>query len=132
MQRWAVVGIIRMTAATAATLHIGPLIAPHDDRHAPDVGCPHDTSGDQQRGGQHDPSAPCNGNSNCQGVCTYLPPQKMQFEIPLTLAPLAVVSTADAMADRCNLYGPAWLDALFCTAAAPHVRLHLAQQVLLI
>ncbi len=81
---------------------------------------------------QHTPAPPCQDPSDCQGVCTYLPPQKTQFEIPLTPTPLAAVSMANPMAYAGSFNAPAWLDALFCNVAAPHVRLHLAQQVLLI
>ncbi|MGD9645610.1 MAG: hypothetical protein AB7U73_07855 [Pirellulales bacterium] len=99
-------------------------------RHPADAdhgcGCNH------QSGGQHESEEPCPGDSHCQGVCTYLPPQKTSFEIPLTVTPLAIVASIDPLADCSSAAVPSWLDALFCTAAPPPVRLHLAQQVLLI
>ena len=81
---------------------------------------------------EHAPASPCPGDSTCQGVCTYLPPQKSQFEIPLLPTLLALVPTPCVLAETSQRTSPAWLDALFCTGAAPHVRLHLAQSVLLI
>jgi len=81
---------------------------------------------------EHAPATPCPGDSTCQGVCSYLPPQKSQFQIPLLPTLFALVPTPCVLADTSQPTSPAWLDALFGTGVAPHVRLHLAQSVLLI
>lgn len=96
---------------------------------AADRNCCHDHQG---CGDHHAPANRCPGKSDCQGVCTYLPTQKTQVELPLLAAPWSAVSLPGALTDGLLRVSPAWLDALVCTVAPPHVRLHLAQLVLVI
>ena len=114
-------GVWNRAAETGACCH------EHDDPAAGDAGEYANGNSDE-----HAPAAPCRGDSTCQGVCTYLPPQKSQLQLPLFPTLLAFVPTPCVLAETSQRTSPAWLDALFCTGAAPHVRLHLAQSVLLI
>ena len=86
-----------------------------------------DSSGDR-----FPPTAPCPAERDCPGVWTYLPAERTQFELPLLPTLLALAPNPCVPVTMSEPASPAWLDALFCTGAAPHVRLHLAQSVLLI
>lgn len=93
----------------------------HHDGHE------HGSSGDE-----HAPAAPCPAERDCPGVWTYLPGERTQIELPLVPTLWALAPAPVVLAGTSAPASPAWLDALFCTGVAPHVRLHLAQSVLLI
>jgi hypothetical protein len=95
-------------------------------------GCRCGHHGDGSSGDEHAPATPCPAERDCPGVFVYLPTERSQVELPLLTTPLALVPTPCVLADTSTPASPAWLDALFCTGVAPHVRLHLAQSVLLI
>jgi hypothetical protein len=94
--------------------------------------CHHACPNHQSSGDEPAPATPCPAERDCPGVWTYLPTERTQFELPLLPTLLDALPTPSALADTSPPATPAWLDALFCTGAAPHVRLHLAQSVLLI
>jgi hypothetical protein len=78
------------------------------------------------------PQTPGNHQRDCQGVCTYLPTQKTQLDVPTVFESLDLVATPTG-----NFDGQ--LSALGVTGVAHHprsfeppLRLHLLHQLLLI
>ena len=74
---------------------------------------------------------PCDGHSQCQGVCTYLPVQKTQLDKSQLDVPMDFAAIVPATCD-------AQIAAEFCVAHSldvplePPLRLHLLHQILLI
>lgn len=101
------------------------------------AGCKHHNERDQARHSDrpnHDdkvPKAPCKCPTECQGVCTFLPPQKVQVARSHAPLPFDFIAAATVAPDSqlqagtrqtlCGLLKP-----------EPPLRLHLLQQILLI
>lgn len=88
----------------------------------------HGTTGESGRS----PVGPGKCNSECRGLCIYLPPQKIQIAAPQIVMPFDVAAAVPAIAD-CH-FGSAFSGEQTCNGAKwkPSLRLHLAHQVLLI
>lgn len=90
--------------------------------------CHHDREGASPQSPSHNPS---HDKSNCQGLCTYLPPQQTQVDTLESHVPVDFAAIVPATCD-------AQVAAVFCTvrthetAAEPPLRLHLLHQILLI
>ncbi|MFO0792194.1 MAG: hypothetical protein U0805_22275 [Pirellulales bacterium] len=101
-----------------------------DESAAVAVDCdPHHA--DHVAGHSQHSEGPCNGHSNCQGTCHYLPGQKTQLD---QLSPLAGVELAAVLPAACDCE----IAAVYSTEqshdmpAQLPVRLHLYHQILLI
>jgi hypothetical protein len=73
---------------------------------------------------------PCDCNVECEGTCTYLPPEKMQIEAPWVVASVDLVATAPALAEAL-VVSTSGSDSGDIAHAAPPLRLHLLHQLLL-
>jgi hypothetical protein len=73
---------------------------------------------------------PCNCRIECEGLCTYLPPQKTHIDVaPLPVA-FDCVAILPARAE--SHPAPAWEPSGGPAPAGPPLRLHLMHQILLI
>jgi hypothetical protein len=99
---------------------------------AAEVGCchhNHSEHGDQQHG---QPSqAPCKGHSHCQGLCTYLPPQKSHVDTFSPHTPLDFAAIAPATCDV-HVVAVVRAERTHESPAGPPLRLHLYYQILVI
>ena len=91
--------------------------------------CQHDnraTDGDESSDG------PCRCRLECQGVCTYLPPQKAQIDPPHLSIPFDLPAPPSASADA--HFASAWRGEFASGPIEPRppLRLHLLHQILLI
>ena len=90
-------------------------------------GCCHRHDGPQHKGSH----GPCKSRSGCQGLCTYLPAQKVQIGRLLVQAPMDF-----AVIDSAVSHSPALAELSINVARQrlfePPVRLHLFHQILLI
>ena len=75
------------------------------------------------------PQKPCKGHGECQGICTYLVPQKVQIDSPQAFAPFDLVAI---VADTQIASAARWELACCQIEIEPPLRLHLLHQTLLI
>lgn len=75
--------------------------------------------------------SPCNGKSNCHGLCTYLPPQKTQIDRLQSHVPIDFAAIAPAMIDS-QVAALRVMERTRELAPEPPLRLHLLNQILLI
>lgn len=78
------------------------------------------------------PQKPCKGHAECQGVCTYLVPQKVQIDFPQVIAPFDLVAIPSVLTDAQIAAAARWELACCHTEIEPPLRLHLLHQTLLI
>lgn len=78
------------------------------------------------------PQNPCKSHGECQGVCTYIVPQKVQIDSAHVLAPLDLVASVSVLTDAQIAPAARWELARFQVDLEPPLRLHLLHQSLLI
>ena len=78
-------------------------------------------------------TAPCNCRwGECQGVCTYLPPQRTQVDTQHVLLPFDFAAIISALGDAQVAVALSWERAYHPIRFEPSLRLHLLHQILLI
>ena len=82
--------------------------------------------------GDESSDGPCRCRLECQGVCTYLPPQKTRLDSPQVVVPFDLVAAVSASAEAHS--GSAWHGGaeLHSSHVGPPLRLHLLHQIFLI
>ena len=87
--------------------------------------------------GSHDeseqPSQPCNGELECQGICTYLPTQKTVIDASPAVAAFDFAAVIPTLLDgRLAAAALSWDRTHTHNDSPPALRLHLLHQILLI
>ncbi len=90
--------------------------------------CHHQDEGESEQ----QPQAPCDGRLECQGICTYLPPQKTQIDFAQVLLPFDHVAVLPAAGSDCLAPTASWEFNCGPLDLKPPLRLHLLHQILLI
>jgi hypothetical protein len=80
---------------------------------------------------EHPSQTPCKCKVECQGVCSYVAPQKVQLDFPKGVAPFAAIVVDPVLADA-NLARGGSFDVAHFAEFEPPLRLHLLNQVMLI
>ena len=81
---------------------------------------------------ESEPTAPCKGQSECHGICVYLPVQKTQLDTKPVLASFDFIATVPALGDSQIAAALSWEQICDPLRFEPPLRLHLVHQVLLI
>jgi len=81
---------------------------------------------------ESEPTAPCKGQSECHGVCVYVPAQKAQLDTKPVLSAIDFIAIAPPLTDSQIAAALAWEQLGDPLRFEPPLRLHLVHQVLLI
>lgn len=128
----------------AATLFIHALIgccchhahgvAPHDASQVAaaqsNTCCEHRHHASDERGQQS--GGPCKSGAECQGVCTYLPPQKTQIDAPQFVISVDLMAGEFAAVGGHASSANRWERTRGWVESGSSLRLHLRHQVILI
>jgi hypothetical protein len=79
------------------------------------------------------PTEPCNGERECQGVCTYLPTSRLQLDIATDHLGWDVAAMTSTLThSTCDDTAALWTHWQIRDDSPPPLRLHLLHQILLI
>ena len=95
------------------------------------AGCCHDdhASGDHEH---EAPTPPGQNTFGCQGVCTYLPPQKVLIDAPQLVNSIDFLAIVPTTANGYAAAGTFWDRTRVAQAPEPPLRLHLLHQIILV